>query len=92
MYYERKSQHDVCAADNEVFLVIYVDSLVAQQQDCDGTCDVCQVPKMMLSCNHFVYVRKTMTRHSLIPIPRKWTETWSWCTIHCDCILLELRL
>jgi hypothetical protein len=30
MFWERKSQDDVCAADNEVFLVVYVDSFVAQ--------------------------------------------------------------
>jgi len=49
MFYERNSPDDVCAADNEVFLVVYVDSFLAPHQDCDVTCDVCQLSQMMLS-------------------------------------------
>jgi hypothetical protein len=32
--------YNLCAADIEMFLVAYVDSFIAQQQDCDVTCDV----------------------------------------------------
>jgi len=100
MFYERNSPDDVCAADNEVFLVVYVDSFLAPHQDCDVTCDVCQLSQMMLSWNHFVYLRKTVTRHNLLTVLRRqrldavvpYTMIVFYLNSAYNCIFLEFSL
>jgi len=66
MFYERKIQDGVCAADIEVSLVVYVDSFTVQHKDCD----VCQLSKI---CYYetILCMGKMVTRHILLPVLRR---------------------